>query len=175
MMWLRRKFRQWHYRRLLAAWPPAGSRVLRFNWHDLTLDGMRCGASLGSVAIWGRPEHVALPADHLLQITYPERGLALEFENESLVYIGFEFSPDQPQRRLPVERLHAELPFLSAATALADIRRLAGEPAQTEQNENETVLHYRRLQHVLEFEFDRAGALRRFNLFPEAEKNGLSR
>ena len=82
---------------------------------------MRCGASLGSVAIWGRPEHIALPADRLLQITYPERGLALEFENESLAYIGFEFSADHPQRRLPVDNLHDEMQFFSATTELADI------------------------------------------------------
>ena len=169
-LWLRRRYRQWHYRRLLAAWPPAGNRVLRFNWRDLTLDGMRCGASLGSVAIWGRPEHIALSGDRLLQITYPERGLALEFENESLVYIGFEFSADHPQRRLPVDLLHAEMTFFSAATELADIRRLAGEPARIEQDESKTVLQYRRLQHVLEFEFNRNGTLRRFNLFPEEGK-----
>jgi hypothetical protein len=168
MIWLRRKFRQWHYRRLLAAWPPVGSRVLRFNWRELTLDGMRWGASLGSVAIWGRPEHIALPADHLLQITYPERGLALEFEDESLSYIGFEFSPDHPGRRLPVDHLHAEMPFFSAATLLADVRRVVGAPERTERDASETVLLYRRRQLVLEFEFDRAGALRRFNLFPGA-------
>ena len=59
----------------------------------------------------GAAEHIALPADRLLQITYPERGPALEFENESLAYIGFRSSADHPQRRLPVDNLHDEMQF----------------------------------------------------------------
>lgn len=169
--------------RLASEWPPHNGSVPIVNLDTMSIGPLRFGDALDSVAKIGKPGPIGwtgkgatgwFQATGYAELLYPEAGFQLDFDEERFAYIAFFIGPDphlpdwDPLRYSePVVLGLGRNPWqLSQDTTRTEIEQKLGMPMKVDEDLDETVLFYVLHGVNLEFELDKSGQLKRFNLFP---------
>jgi hypothetical protein len=158
-----------------VGWPEFRAPAPAFNLARRCFGPLRFGDELATAVLLGRPDVFCWQGPEACELIYARGGFELDFERERFAYLAFFIGPD------PYLPLHPDLRFaeprllgwnessvcLSRETDGAQLRNQLGPPDGEDIDEDETILNYTRAGVVMEFELNREGRLKRWNVFPE--------
>jgi hypothetical protein len=158
-----------------AGWPDFRPPAPDFDWARRRFGPLRFGDEIAVARLLGRPDVFRWAEKDYGELLYARGGFELDFEGGRFVSLAFFIGPDKylprhPDLRFCVPRLlgwDAEDIRLSQGTDTAELERRLGPPTAVDaDDEDETILSYVRAGMVLEFELNREGRLKRWNVFP---------
>lgn len=144
-----------------AGWTSTGLPPIVLDVDRGSVGPVARNATLPDARVLGRPDVAEHIGASTLSLRHP--GIVTEFESGRLTDIGLLLVPEGASRSvLPRLALSSGQTF-SAATTERDVRQALGEPAETDRDSDEIVLHFRRGPFDIEAEFRCSGTLRRIN------------
>ena len=154
------------------AWADASAAAPGFDWSELRLGRLAFGDPLECAESLGRPDRFRWTQPGYCELLYARAGFQIDFDRGRFAYLAWFIGPDPANPELPdmsyaSPALDEEL-ALTRETSMDDLRAHLGPPSSEDADDDETVLFYAGGGVVLEFEFDAAGRLKRWNLYPEA-------
>jgi hypothetical protein len=158
-------------------WPDFRPPAPDFDLARRCFGPLRFGDELATAVLLGRPDLFQWTGSDSCDLIYARGGFELEFRGGRFVSLAFFIGPDRfvprhPELRYAEPRLlgwNPEPVCLSRTTDRAQLANQLG-PAEAVDaaDEDETILAYTRTGVAMEFELDRAGRLKRWNVLPEA-------
>jgi hypothetical protein len=152
-------------------WMPSEDGAPAFDRTSRRFGPLSWGDPIDAAAPLGRPDHFRWTQPGYCELLYARAGFQIDFDRGGFSYLAYLIGPDPDRSEHP--GMQYSTPVLDAGVALtrdtsmADLRQSLGPPASEDVGTDETVLFYTGDGLVLEFEFDAAGHLKRWNLYPD--------
>jgi hypothetical protein len=152
-------------------WPAGPAGAPPFDWSLLRFGPICFGDVLECAQPLGRPDVFRWTQPGYCELLYARAGFQINFDRGCFAYLAYFIAPDTTG---PVHtNMQYSTPALDDEVALtrdiliADLKARLGPPLSEDVSGDETVLFYVGGGVVLEFAFDGAGHLKRWNLYPE--------
>ena len=153
-------------------WPAADGTTPVVSLEARQIGPLKFGGTLEEARRFGRPDSCRFIQPDYLELVYGPAGFQMDFEKNLLVYAAFFIAPDEFQP--PIKTLRHCAPRerggarFSAWTTKEDFIRALGQPDSTDAADaDDIIINYCRNGLMLEFELNKTGHLKRWNLFPE--------
>jgi hypothetical protein len=152
-------------------WPIRLNSHLEISIKPFAVNGLRFQSKMEEARMFGKPDSITGLAKKYFYISYFSKGLFLEYEKGSLVYIGIVFRPDEDVSSPPnTVGANAKLIFnknidLTRDTKPDEIILILGKPEIDDVDNEERILTHYIEGYVVETEFNLQNQLKRLNIF----------
>lgn len=158
-----------------ATWGAIQSPMPMADVDERCFGSLKFGDPTSAAEFLGKPE-ISEFKDYInyRQLRYLKGGFEVGFEADKFSYLSFFIGPDKynlnsasftfsrPRLRVGGK----ELPELTSVLGLEEVKNIFGQPADTDEEEDETTWTYQVQGMTLEFDFDAAKKLKRCDIFP---------
>lgn len=152
-------------------WPVECSFPVGFDVERGAFGPLAFGDPVVAARFLGRPSSFERTSSDSCMLQYARSGFEIEFDTNRFSYIAFFIGPDEylpthPELRFSRPQVDADF-VLVPDTTVAQLQGRFGLPESVDADQDETVLFYSLTCLTMEFEFDAAGPLKRWNLYPK--------